>query len=291
MPLALAAVLLAGVAAAQHAPIPAGLLPLDSGEGQRLLLEATARADYFRLTTWFETQKLQSYCGVASAVMVLNALPAPAPEVEEWAPFRAFTQDNVFGPEARKVALPSQVSTGGMTLDQLAAFLRAQSVQARAIHADELSLDELRALLTRSLADPSDFIVVNWLRSAVGQEPLGLVEGRVAGHFSPIGAYHAGTDRVLVLDVARYKYPPVWIELSRLYDAMATTDLDSGKPRGLVLVSPGAGATVSAPTRPPSRITWLFLGIIAVSFTLGAVVGAWVRGVRTRRRAAVRKTA
>ena len=30
------------------------------------------------------------------------------------------------------------------------------------------------------------------------------------GHFSPVAGYHAGTDSVLVLDVARFKYPPYW---------------------------------------------------------------------------------
>ena len=30
------------------------------------------------------------------------------------------------------------------------------------------------------------------------------------GHYSPIGGYHAPTDSVLILDVARFKYPPHW---------------------------------------------------------------------------------
>ena len=31
-------------------------------------------------------------------------------------------------------------------------------------------------------------------------------------------------DTLLVMDVAKYKYPPVWIPTPRLYDAMGTTD-------------------------------------------------------------------
>ena len=41
------------------------------------------------------------------------------------------------------------------------------------------------------------------------------------GHFSPIGGYHAGRDLVLILDVARFKYPPHWVPLSMLYEAMS----------------------------------------------------------------------
>jgi hypothetical protein len=41
----------------------------------------------------------------------------------------------------------------------------------------------------------------------------------------------------LILDVSRNKYPPVWVKAEQLWQAMATTDAESGKTRGLVLVS------------------------------------------------------
>jgi hypothetical protein len=38
--------------------------------------------------------------------------------------------------------------------------------------------------------------------------------------------------------VSRYKYPPVWVTASDLFDAMNTTDADNqNKTRGFVLVS------------------------------------------------------
>ena len=280
-----AALLLAsGAASAQRVSMPVGLIGLDTPEGQRLLLEAGARDDFFRLSAQFVTQKTQSFCGVASSVMVLNALPIPAPVVDEWAPYHAFTQENVFSSQARQSVTPEKVGRGGMTLDELATFLQAQPVQARAIHASELTLDQFRAMAVKNLTDPSDFIIINWLRSAVGQEPNGLVDGQVAGHFSPLAAYHAGTDRFLVLDVARYKYPPTWIEARVLFDAMNTRDLDSGKSRGLVVVSPGPGVTPGAVESRPNRVTFVFLGIVSISFALGAVFGAKVRGFRLRRK-------
>lgn len=52
------------------------------------------------------------------------------------------------------------------------------------------------------------------------------------GHFSPIGGYHAGKDMALILDVARFKYPPHWVPLTLLWEAMDTVDEATGQHRG-----------------------------------------------------------
>ncbi|KAL8555264.1 hypothetical protein ACS0TY_003173 [Phlomoides rotata] len=57
------------------------------------------------------------------------------------------------------------------------------------------------------------------------------------GHFSPIGGYHAESDMVLILDVARFKYPPHWVPLSLLWEAMNTVVEATGQHRGFMLVS------------------------------------------------------
>lgn len=49
------------------------------------------------------------------------------------------------------------------------------------------------------------------------------------GHFSPIGGYCAERDLVLILDVARFKYPPHWVPLAALYEAMKDVDPETGK--------------------------------------------------------------
>lgn len=56
------------------------------------------------------------------------------------------------------------------------------------------------------------------------------------GHYSPIGAYHAQRDLVLILDVARFKYPPHWLPLSELWLAMQRVDEDTGECRGYALL-------------------------------------------------------
>ena len=49
------------------------------------------------------------------------------------------------------------------------------------------------------------------------------------GHFSPVGGYHPGKDLILILDTARFKYPPHWISLELLWEAMHALDNSTGK--------------------------------------------------------------
>jgi len=54
------------------------------------------------------------------------------------------------------------------------------------------------------------------------------------GHFSPIGAYDAGSDRVLLLDVWKEDYEPSWLPLERLLAGMAIPSVRTGALRGTV---------------------------------------------------------
>lgn len=56
------------------------------------------------------------------------------------------------------------------------------------------------------------------------------------GHFSPVGGYHAESDMVLILDTARFKYPPHWVPLKGLFRAMAHVDSATGRPRGFLKI-------------------------------------------------------
>lgn len=215
---------------AQTLPLPSHLIDLKSTEGEQLLVESTARRDYWPLSEHFVTQDNLAYCGVASIVMVLNALGIPAPESPEFGSFRMFTQQNVFAEPTRKVLAPEVVLRKGMTLDQIGQLLESYAVRAEVRHAGESSLEEFRALAVKNLQEPRNFVVVNYLRSAIGQER--------GGHISPVAAYHEKTDRFLILDVSRYKYPPVWVSAADLWKAMDTVDADGGKTRGFVLISP-----------------------------------------------------
>lgn len=198
-------------------PLPPRLVAVSTAQGQALLEGAEARADYDRLSGSFVAQELVSYCGVASSVTVLNALG------------RDTTQGDFFTPEASRVRARHRVMFGGMSLPDLGGLLAAHDVGVEVRHADELSVDEFRALVQRNLSDPDDFLLVNYQREVVGQ-------GRV-GHISPLAAYDLETDRVLIMDTASYKYPPTWVPLPLLYEAMETTDSATGRLRGYVEIA------------------------------------------------------
>ena len=224
--------LAAGSASAETLPLPEPLVSLNSERGARLLLESEANRAYWPLSIQFVTQKNQAFCGVASIAMVLNALGVPAPAVPEFEPFKTFTQDNLLNEETEKVLPVAVLSKIGMTLDQIGGILNTYGMKAEVRHAADTSLEEFRALARQALSTPDHYVIVNYLRRAIGQER--------GGHISPLAAYDADTDRFLVLDVSRYKYPPIWVQAADLYAAMNTTDSDNqNRTRGFVLVSRG----------------------------------------------------
>ena len=227
----LAACLFTLAARAETLPLPAALTDLNSEEGEKYLLESHALKAFFPISSNFVTQKTQSYCGVASIVMVLNALGAPAPTTPEYQPYRTFTQDNLLD-EATDAILPRDIlARQGMTLDQLGGLLALHHpVAVEVRHAEDGGLEAFRAAARDYLAAKDRFVIINYLRKTIGQE--------AGGHISPLAAYDGETDRFLILDVARYKYPPVWVRTVDLFAAMNTPDFsNAGKTRGYVLVA------------------------------------------------------
>jgi len=66
------------------------------------------------------------------------------------------------------------------------------------------------------------------------------------GHFSPIAGYHADSDSVLVMDTARFKYPPFWVQLPVLWEAMGVPDPLTGEARGYFVVEKADDADAGA---------------------------------------------
>ena len=231
--------LLTANAQAETLPVPENLIDFRSEPGERLLLESDALEAYFPLSVNFLTQENQAYCGVASIVMVLNSLQVPAPASPEYEPYRTFTQDN-FLDQRTEAVLPREVlGKQGMTLDEIGRLLALHPVQAVVHHAGDSSVEKFRTVARDYLSQEDHFVIANYLRKAIGQEK--------GGHISPLAAYDAETDRFLILDVSRYKYPPVWVTAPELFAAMNTTDADNqNRTRGFVLVQK-AKATAVAP--------------------------------------------
>ncbi len=199
-------------------PLPNGIISLDSAAGAQLLAGSRFNADYDGLSRFFESQSRAAYCGVASSVVVLNALHARP----------LLTQATFFDDATVRVRGPLRVTLGGMTLAQLGQLLRAHRVRATVTYASDVDVSAFRAIVRQNLQTADDYVLVNYERAVLGQG--------ASGHISPLAAYDAQTDRTLILDVAAYRYPPVWVALQDLWNAMNTIDGTSGRTRGFVAV-------------------------------------------------------
>lgn len=230
-----ASVLLCAAAHAQPLAVSGGLVDLRTPQGEQMLLESHALDAYVLLSVNFVTQRNQAFCGVASIVVALNAMAIAAPSTPEYEPYHTFTQDNLLDERTEAVVPRQSIERRGMTLDQLGQLLALNPVQAEVHHAADGTLDEFRADARRTLGAGDQVVIVNYLRKTLGQ-----VQG---GHISPLAAYDPQADSFLVLDVARYKYPPVWVTADRLFAAMNTQDSDNqDKSRGYVLVQKASAA-------------------------------------------------
>ena len=208
--------------------LAADLVYLNTPQGEERLISSKLREPFFAMQPYVETQQNLAFCGPASIVAVMNSLGTPRPAENRLYPYNFYTQDNIFNTDTQKVKSFGMVSVRGMTLDEVAGFFTSLGVKATARHADVLDDQQLRALLKTTLANPNSRIVVNYNRKTLAQEG--------GGHLSPLAAFDEASDSVLLLDVAKFKYPPTWVNLTDLLASMQTVDSDSGKSRGLVIV-------------------------------------------------------
>ncbi len=196
-----------------------------------------ANADFWQLIPQLTTQKTQTYCGIASAVTVLNAMAFGQPGDPVYYPYTHVTQDSFFTPGVLEYVTPLSVLTRGISMKELGSALKNHGVVVHSISGDSFGIDQLRERLSRDLTDKEHYILINYHRPSLNQKG--------GGHWSVLGAYDPTTDRALILDVARYAYPPTWASLSALHAGINTLDSSSGESRGLLIVS--------APSAAPRR--------------------------------------
>lgn len=211
-------------------PLPEGQIPFASPEGRTLFGEAMqdgTTEGFFPLIEQFHTQADPAYCGLASLVMALNALGVDPGRL--WrGPWRWFSE------ELLDCCTPlEKVQLSGVSMDELACLARCNGAEASIFRPNGSGSSEFRELVRRAFSSLEEPVVVIASYSRQGLEQTG------EGHFSPIGAYHARRDLVLVLDVARFKYPPHWVPLERLFNAMHHLDPTTGRSRGWITLRRG----------------------------------------------------
>jgi len=236
------------------------LIPWGSEEGIKRFVSAESKVDFFKLANFFEAQNNSIYCGVASSVIVLNALRVRNEEKQNNLPkadsvltkadlefipiiyspfFNRYTQDNIFNEKAKSkleiLGKPikneetgKEKRDGGLQLAQLQKLLASHDLQViKKVANDKLSADDFRKDIKSNLANKDDYILVNYTRKTLDQEG--------GGHISPIGAYDSRSDSVLVMDVNSNKEDWVWVTVDLLYASMAT--FDTIENRGYLLIS------------------------------------------------------
>jgi len=214
-------------------PLPDGLIPFASPEGRQLFQEALTEGGmqgWFALAEQFHTQSDPAFCGLGSLVVALNALEIDPGRIWKGA-WRWYSE------ELLDCCLPlEEVASKGVTLEELACLARCNGAQARPQHADTAEVGRLRDAIEQATASPrGPIMIAAYTRRVLGQTG--------EGHFSPVAGYHRGRDLVLVLDVARFKYPPHWIPLALLHEAMQPVDPTSGQSRGWIMVERNSQAS------------------------------------------------
>ncbi|CAK0761694.1 putative Glutathione gamma-glutamylcysteinyltransferase [Gammaproteobacteria bacterium] len=234
------------------------LLDWNTPDGLSRLVHASYTTDFYQLAHHYQPQQNGLYCGVASSVIVLNALRAgrreiPSQQTQEisvppiWGggsiPYTLYAQASFFDEHTEQVKPRAVVEfranaadgkpNPGLMLQELRDMLEAHGVDARAQYADA---DEMagvvlfREVLRATLGESEHFLIVNYDSQKIGQAG--------GGHISPLGAYDSASDSVLILDVSGQFNPWVWTPVRDLYLAMHTQD--GAKYRGWVVVSEGS---------------------------------------------------
>ncbi|KAI9018346.1 PCS-1 protein, partial [Hyaloraphidium curvatum] len=230
-------------------PLPPSLVPFSSSEGRAIFGRAMAAGSsdlpfpaeassgrpssyldaFFLLVTHLVTQSEPAFCGLGTLATVLNAL-----EVDPGRPWKGVWRH--YDETLLDCCRPLEtVREKGLTLDEFACLAGCNGLRADVFRADSSSEDEFR----RAIALTSSFSTIGTGMPAVlcvayDRATLGQTGD---GHFSPLGGYSPQDDRVLVLDVARFKYPTYWADISTLWASLGKLDSVTGKPRGFAVLS------------------------------------------------------
>ncbi|KAK3583888.1 hypothetical protein CHS0354_033661 [Potamilus streckersoni] len=207
--------------------LPETCIGFCSKEGKILFKQAMNQGYmdcYFNLAAQFRTQDEPAYCGLTSLVMILNALAVDPGKIWK-GPWRWY-HENMLDCCAPLALVQDQ----GITYDQFVCLAKCNSLDAKTFYIDDSTpVETFREAVKHYSQRDDSFMVVSYSRIALGQTG--------DGHFSPVGGYHPEKDMVLILDVARFKYPPHWVSLPLLLESMKIKDKATGKPRGYVILS------------------------------------------------------
>jgi hypothetical protein len=217
--------------------------------------------DYWALSPFYNGQRTVRGSSAASAAMLVNALRGVPPDADDAILGPADLLQQVadqkwvadVGPSGKDVAFADYLTYLKETM-VATALDGATIVSTEPKDAEALTLDNFRKALSVNEATAGNVMIVFFDRGVV-------TDGPTRPHYSPVGAYDAINDLVLVMDVDRGYYVPYWVPATTLLVAMFNQfpgGPQQGKSGGYFLVTkPGAGPAAEAPAaaKPPTAPT------------------------------------
>jgi hypothetical protein len=193
---------------------------------------------YWSIAPHLIQQSTESSCSLATAVMLLNAVRGREGHLRIGEPVSEASLLGRLGDAAWQAAVAQDGS--GLSLTELGAAMERAllsydcadtwSVTIAPVTDAGAATTDLRAALIAMENGNAGFAAANF------HLDLFYGDGVDVGHFSPIGAYDAARDLVLMLDVYKKDYEPMWAPLPHLAKAMATLSHKTGEPRGYATV-------------------------------------------------------
>jgi glutathione gamma-glutamylcysteinyltransferase len=229
--------------------LPSNLTALSSPQGRQYLLESITKCtaeSYWNLTEQFVNQSDPAFCGVTTLLMVLNAMNVD-PNVRWKGGWRFYGDEDVL---LQRCCLNAErIRRVGITMEQFMILGTCHGMRINMKRPPPMSdgpcdknrffslqdfRRDLRETLDSNLNHRNAIIVTSFSRSALQQTG--------DGHYSPLAAYHEDSDKVLILDVARFKYAPYWVSVDELYRSMQPLDEATQMPRGWYVMTPPSDA-------------------------------------------------
>ncbi|CAF1731184.1 unnamed protein product [Brassica napus] len=178
---------------------------------------------YFSLISYFQTLSEPAFSGLASLSVVLNALSIDSDR--KWkGSWRWFDESMLDCCESLEI-----VKEKGISFGKLVCLAHCSGAKVEAFRTSHSTIDDFRKFVVACSISEKCHMISSYDRGVFKQTAI--------SHFSPIGGYSAERDMALILDVGRFKYPPHWVPLKLLWEAMDTIDQSTGKRRGFMLIS------------------------------------------------------
>ncbi|MGQ7791446.1 phytochelatin synthase family protein [Faunimonas sp. B44] len=186
-------------------------------------LLARPDADFWRLAEFYAPQATPCACSLASAAMAVGALASHTDTAQV-----RLTQEALLAAVGDPQWAAQVAEAGsGVTFEELQLYLRRSldwmrlenaAVEALASKGiDDDALATVRTALSTNEGEPDSVMLAYYNQRVLTGDWGGL-------HVSPIGAYDADADRVLIMDVDRDLHLPYWTSTEALAEALVTPD-------------------------------------------------------------------